>query len=182
MKRAGWRVAAVLAAGVALVSGLASNAGARPSGDQRAAATIKVGIIYSRTGGFAAYGAQYISGLRWGLNSATKGTNKVGNNTIELTLIDDAGDPAKAVSAAKDLIGQGYKILAGSISSGVAVQMAPLAGQNNILFISGPAKADAVTGMNKNTFRSGVQTYQDVKAASSYLGYGVGKKVAVFAQ
>jgi branched-chain amino acid transport system substrate-binding protein len=182
MKRAGWRVAAVLAAGIALVSGLASNAGARPSGDQRATATIRVGIVYSRTGPLAAYGAQYVSGLRWGLSYATKGTNKVGNNTIELTLVDDAGDPAKAVSAAKDLIGKGYKILGGSISSGVAVQMAPLAGQNNILFISGPAKADAVTGSNKNTFRSGVQTYQDVKAASSYLGYGVGKKVAVFAQ
>ena len=39
-----------------------------------------------------------------------------------------------------------------------------------------------MTGANKNTFRSGVQTYQDVKAAASYLGYGVGKKVAVFAQ
>ena len=39
-----------------------------------------------------------------------------------------------------------------------------------------------MTGMNKNTFRSGVQTYQDVKAASAHLGCGVGKKVAVFAQ
>ena len=118
MKRAGWRVAAVLAVAVALVSALASTAGARSSGEQRAAATIKIGIVYSRTGALAAYGAQYVSGLRWGLNYATKGTNKVGNNTIELTLVDDAGDPAKAVSAAKDLIGQGYKILAGSISSG----------------------------------------------------------------
>lgn len=182
MKRAGWRVAAVLAAGVALVSGLASNAGARSNGEQRATATIKIGIVYSRTGALAAYGAQYISGLRWGLNYATKGTNKVGNNTIELTLVDDAGDPAKAVSAAKDLIGQGYKVLAGSTSSGVAVQMAPLAQQNNVLFVSGPAATDAVTGINKNTFRSGRQTYQDVKAASSYLGYGAGKKVVVFAQ
>lgn len=182
MKRGGWQAAAALTAAVAMVAAFATSAGARPGGEQRASATIKVGIVYSRTGALAAYGAQYVSGLRWGLNYATKGTNKVGNNTIELTLVDDAGDPAKAVSAAKGLIGDGYKILAGSISSGVAVQMAPLAGQNNILFISGPAKADAVTGMNKNTFRSGVQTYQDVKAAASYLGYGVGKKVAVFAQ
>ena len=30
------------------------------------------------------------------------------------TLVDDAGDPGKAVSGAKDLIGKGYKILAGS--------------------------------------------------------------------
>jgi branched-chain amino acid transport system substrate-binding protein len=182
MKRARGGLLAALVATVTAVSALATDAGARSGQQQASTATIKIGIVYSRTGPLAAYGAQYASGLRWGLNYATKGTNKVGNNTIELTLVDDAGDPAKAVSAAKDLIGQGYKILGGSISSGVAVQMAPLAGQNNILFISGPAKADAVTGMNKNTFRSGAQTYQDVKAASSYLGYGVGKKVAVFAQ
>jgi hypothetical protein len=37
------------------------------------------------------------------------------------------------------LIGKGYKILAGSVSSGVALQMAPLAEQNKVLFISGPA-------------------------------------------
>lgn len=182
MKRAGWRVGVAFAVVIALASGLASTAGAGSSKQERAAATIKVGIVYSRTGPLAAYGAQYISGLRWGLDYATNGTNKVGGNTIELTLVDDAGDPAKAVSAGKDLIGQGYKILAGSTSSGVAVQMAPLAQQNNILFISGPAATDAVTGINKNTFRSGRQTYQDVKAAASYLGYGVGKKVVVFAQ
>ena len=84
MKRAGRRVATVLAVAVALVSALASTAGARSGGEQRAAATIKIGIVYSRTGALAAYGAQYASGLRWGLNYATKGTNKVGNNTIEL--------------------------------------------------------------------------------------------------
>jgi branched-chain amino acid transport system substrate-binding protein len=39
-----------------------------------------------------------------------------------------------------------------------------------------------VTGINKNTFRSGRQSYQDVLAASSYLGGGGGKNVTVFAQ
>jgi branched-chain amino acid transport system substrate-binding protein len=88
----------------------------------------------------------------------------------------------KAVAAGKDLIGKGYKILAGSVSSGVATQMAPLAEQNKVLFIAGPAATDAVTGMNKYTFRSGRQSYQDVLAASSFLGGGAGKNVTVFAQ
>ena len=143
---------------------------------------VKIGIIYSRTGALAAYGAEYIQGLRYGLSYATKGKLAVGGSKIELTLVDDAGDPAKAVSAAKDLIGKGYKILAGTTSSGVALQMAPLAPQNNILYISGPAATDALQGINKNTFRSGRQSYQDVLAASSYLGGGGGKNVVVFAQ
>ena len=179
MKR--WYKLGALVAGVATLAGAGATvktADAAPT----ATAPIKVGIVYSRTGLLASYGAQYIQGLRYGLAYATKGTNAVNGQKIELTLVDDAGDPVKAVSAAKDLIGKGYKILAGSTSSGVALQVAPLAEQNKILFISGPAASDAVTGINKYTFRSGRQSYQDVLAASSYLGGGGGKTVTVFAQ
>src|SRR5919106_5978488 len=147
-----------------------------------AAAPVKVGIIYSRTGLLSAYGAQYIQGLRLGLSYATNGTNRVGGRQIEITAVDDAGDPAKAVSAAKDLIGQGYKIIGGSTSSGVALQIAPLAEQNKVLNISGPAATDAITGANRYTFRSGRQSIQDVLAVKEILGKGVGKKITVFAQ
>jgi branched-chain amino acid transport system substrate-binding protein len=148
---------------------------------QKSAASYNVGIVYSRTGLLSAYGAEYIQGLKYGIQYATKGTNKVNGTTINLTLQDDKTDPATAVNAAKDLIGQGYKIIAGSTSSGVALQVAPLAAQNKVLFISGPAASDAITGVNKYTFRSGRQTLQDIAAASSYLT-GSGKKVVVFDQ
>ena len=36
--------------------------------------------------------------------------------------------------------------------------------------------------MNRYTFRSGRQTYQDVLAASSYIGKSAGRKILVFAQ
>jgi branched-chain amino acid transport system substrate-binding protein len=147
----------------------------------KASASYNVGIVYSRTGLLAAYGAEYVEGLKLGLSYATKGTNKVNGKTINLTLVDDKTDPATAVNAAKDLIGQGYKILAGSVSSGVALQVAPLAAQNHVLFISGPAASDAITGIKKYTFRSGRQTLQDVNTVNSFLK-GSGKKVVVFDQ
>ena len=165
---------------VAVVAGVGATAQA--AGTSRKADPVKVGIIYSRTGALAAYGAEYIQGLRYGLQYATKGTNKVNGQEIELTLVDDAGDPVKAVSAAKDLIGKGYKIIGGTTSSAVAVQLAPLAAQNQVLYLSGPAATDAIQGVNKYTFRSGRQSYQDVLAAGSYLGGGGGKQVTVFAQ
>lgn len=146
------------------------------------AAPVKVGLVYSQSGPLASYGKQYIEGFKAGLDFATKGTGKVGNRKVELTEVDDAGDPAKAVSAAKDLIGKGTKIIAGSTSSGVALQVAPIAAQNKVLFISGPAATDAVTGANKYTFRSGRQSYQDVVTAKSFIGDAAGKKVVVFAQ
>jgi branched-chain amino acid transport system substrate-binding protein len=179
-----WLRATLVAACAVVVAGVAASGGYGRS-DAAATAekhTIKVGIVYSRTGLLSAYGAEYVQGLRLGLEYVTKGTGRVNGHKIEVTLVDDAGDPAKAVSAAKDLIGRGYKILGGSVSSGVALQMAPLAEQNKVLFISGPAATDLITGANRYTFRSGRQSYQDVLAAKEILGRGVGRKIVVFAQ
>jgi branched-chain amino acid transport system substrate-binding protein len=142
----------------------------------------KVGLVYSKSGPLATYGEQYRQGLTAGIDYATKGSGAVAGHTIEITEADDAGDPAKAVSAATDLIGKGNTIIAGSTSSGVALQVAPLAKDNKILFISGPAAADAITGANKYTFRSGRQTYQDVATAGSMIGDVTGKKITVLAQ
>src|SRR3954447_16409737 len=176
-----WLVAGVV---TVIVTGAASTAVATTERDARATKDpVKVGVVYSRTGALNRFGAEYISGFKWGLRYATKGTNTVNGHKLDITYVDDATDPAKAVAAGKDLIGQGYKILAGSTSSGVALQMAPLAAQNNVLFISGPAATDAVTGLNRNTFRSGRQSYQDVLDAASFLPpKSVGKKVVVFAE
>jgi branched-chain amino acid transport system substrate-binding protein len=168
---------------LAAVGGAVTPSEARTDGPASAANhTVKVGIVYSRTGLLSAYGAQYIQGLRLGLEYATNGTNRVAGHKIEITAVDDGGDPAKAVSAAKDLIGQGYKIIGGSVSSGVALQVAPLAEQNKVLYISGPAATDAITGANRYTFRSGRQTIQDTLTIKEILGKGVGKKIVVFAQ
>jgi branched-chain amino acid transport system substrate-binding protein len=167
----------VAAALFVLLAGTASVA----AKSTRTTASYNVGIVYSRTGLLAAYGAEYIEGLKMGLRYATKGTNKVNGKTINLTLVDDKTDPATAVNAAKDLIGRGYQILAGSVSSGVALQVAPLAAQNHVLFVSGPAASDAITGVNKYTFRSGRQSTQDVETVASFLK-GSGKRVVVLDQ
>ncbi|MEU7996989.1 substrate-binding domain-containing protein [Micromonospora sp. NPDC049060] len=175
-----------LSAATMMAAALAATACGSPqdtaSGGGDSAAPVKVGLVYSQSGALASYGKQYIEGFKAGLDFATKGTNKVGDRAVEVTGVDDAGDPAKAVSAAKDLIGKGNKIIAGSTASGVALQVAPIAAQNKVLFISGPAATDAVTGANKYTFRSGRQSYQDVVTAKSFIGDPAGKKVVVFAQ
>jgi branched-chain amino acid transport system substrate-binding protein len=148
---------------------------------EKSTASYNVGVVYSRTGLLSAYGAEFIQGVKLGLKYATNGTNKVNGKDINLTLVDDKTDAATAVNAAKDLIGQGYKIIGGSTSSGVALQVAPLAAQNKVLFISGPAASDAVTAVNKYTFRAGRQTLQDVNTVNSFLK-GAGKKVVVLDQ
>ncbi|MFR9797395.1 substrate-binding domain-containing protein [Streptomyces sp. MS06] len=177
------QLAAVVACGLLAVgcskAGTAGTASDGSGGD----APVKVGLVYSKTGPLAAYGKQYIEGFRAGLDYATKGTGKVDGHRVELSVQDDAGDPAKAVSEAKDLIGKGCTILAGSTSSGVALQVAPVAAQNKVLFISGPAAADKITGLNRYTFRSGRQSYQDIRTAAAFIGRDAnGSKVTVLAQ
>ncbi len=174
---------AVAAAGVLALSACGSpgSAGSGGSGGGDGA-PVQVGLVYSKSGPLATYGAQYLQGFEAGLDYATDGTGEVDGRPIEVIERDDAGDPAKAVAEATDLIGQGVQILAGSTASGVATQVAPLAEQNDVLFISGPAATDAITGLNGNTFRSGRQTYQDILTAQSFIGDPQGKTVLVVAQ
>lgn len=145
-------------------------------------AEIRAGVITSETGPLAGYGEQYLEAFKAGLDYATDGTSEVDGTKIVVEYRDDAGDPDTAVTAAKELIGDGVNILLGSASSGVALAVAEQAAQNKVLFISGPAAADGITGINDYTFRSGRQSAQDVATAGTFLDDLDGKKIVVFAQ
>jgi branched-chain amino acid transport system substrate-binding protein len=175
-------VAAAAVTGLALAAcaptGASSTGG---SGDDESAAPIDVGIVYSESGPLAAYGAAYKQGFEAGIDYATDGTGEVAGHELNVTFHDDAGDPEKAVSQAKDLIGKGYQILGGTVVSGVALPLAEQAEQNKVLYVSGPAAVDTLTGINRYTFRSGRQSLQDVAAAGTFVDPD-GAKVVVFAQ
>jgi branched-chain amino acid transport system substrate-binding protein len=175
----------LLVAAVSLL-GVVATAAATASTDSRGAASassVKVGFIFSRTGLLAGFGQEEVEGFQYGLQYLKSQHNTCGGHKLDVTYVDDQTVPTNAVNAAKDLIGQGYKIIAGSTSSGAAGAVAPIADQNNVLFISGPAAADAITGMNRHTFRAGRQSYQDVQTAANILPpKTVGKKVFVFAE
>ncbi|MFI7492015.1 substrate-binding domain-containing protein [Micromonospora echinaurantiaca] len=167
------------AAAAALLAGACSSPTTATS---RESGPVKVGLIVTTSGPLAAYGQQWLAGFHAGLSYATGDTGAVDGHEIEVTEVDDAADPAKAVSAAKDLIGKGTRIIGGAVASGVAVQVAPIAAQNKVLNISGSAATDAVTGVNRYTFRSGRQTMQDIAATRAMIGDTTGKTVLVFAQ
>ncbi|WP_236967195.1 substrate-binding domain-containing protein [Microbacterium aurantiacum] len=173
-----------LVATAALALAACAPTTAPPGGEagEEGPASISVGVITSETGPLAGYGEQYLEGFRAGLDYATDGTNEVDGIALDVVYRDDAGDPDTAVTIAKELIGEGVNILAGSASSGVALALAEQAAQNQVLFLSGPAAADAVTGINEYTFRTGRQSAQDVATAGGFLDDIEGKKVTVFAQ
>lgn len=173
----------VVATAALTLAACAPQAGPTPTGSEDAGpAEVTVGIITSETGPLAGYGKQYLDGFKAGLDYATDGTGEVDGTKLVIDYRDDAGDPDTAVGTAKELIGAGVNILAGSASSGVATAVAEQAGQNKVLFISGPAAADIVTGINDYTFRSGRQSAQDVATSGTFLGDLKGKRITVLAQ
>jgi branched-chain amino acid transport system substrate-binding protein len=174
-----WTRGALFLGAIALIAAaLAGTAAARV--DAGKATAVNVAFIYPKTGGLAAFGQEEFDGFQAGLDY-TKG--KCGSYTINPTYIDDATTPQTAVDAFKAQVGSGVKIVAGTGSSGIALLLGPLAAQNNVLYISGAAAADAITGLNRNTFRAGRQTLQDVlDAAGIFPPKSQGKKIEVFAE
>ncbi len=172
----------IAAAAIALVGCAPTTAAGGGSDADAEGSPVAVGMITSQTGPLAAYAEAYTAGFEAGLDYATDGTGEVDGRPLDITWEDDQGNLDTAVAKAKDLIGQGTQILAGTVVSGIATTLAEQAAQNKVLYISGPAAADAITGVNDYTFRSGRQTYQDVATAGTFIGDPAGKKVVVFAQ
>ena len=150
-------------------------------GEEAAGDPVHVGLITSTTGPLAAYGETFIEGFNAGLDYATDGTGEVDGMEIIVDIHDDGGDTDRAITQARDVIGQGYSILTGTAVSGVALALAEQAEQNQVLYIPGPAAADQITGINDYTFRSGRQSLQDVATAGSFIDVD-GAHVLVFAQ
>jgi len=173
-------IPAIVATAGIVLAGCAPSTTPGASGED--AAPVNIAMVYSQSGPLAAYGEAYINGFEAGLDYATDGTGEVDGRELNIERADDAGDADKAVSLVKDYIGQGFKIIAGTASSGIAGAVAEQAVQNKVLYISGPAAADSITGINEYTFRSGRQTQQDVATAGTFVGDPSGKNVVVFAQ
>ena len=167
----------VLALALALVVPVGMSAPAQSAG-----ADIKIGVITSTSGPLKSYGDAYTDGLEWGLNYYTNGSMKIAGSKLVLTKKDDASDPAAATAFFKEMVGNGTKVIVGTASSGVALTLGPLAQQNKVLYISGPAKNDAVTSTtNKYVFRSGNTSLQDFAPLSNIKPIS-GKKVVLFVE
>ncbi len=148
----------------------------------QAAGEIKIGVITSTSGGLATFGTAYNEGLEWGLRYYTGGKMTVNGRKLVVTTKDDGGDPASATASFKEMVGNGTKIIAGTASSAVALTLAPLAQQNKVLYISGPAKNDLVTSAaNKYVFRSGNSSTQDLAPLAGIKPIS-GRKVVLFVE
>ncbi len=169
-------LALVLAVGVAVL--------AAPVNVTAQGKPLKIGIITDQSGGLKEYGLEYTQGFALGLKYATKGTMTAGGRPLSTVIRDDASKPDTGASQASDLVEkEGVEILAGSASSGVALQLQKSASDYNMILMAGPAASAAITSTNftPNTFRVCRNGAQDFIALASVLKSSGVKKIVVLA-
>ncbi|MHB9143748.1 MAG: substrate-binding domain-containing protein [Symbiobacteriia bacterium] len=167
----------VLVAGLVLSAGCNKPAG--ESGPAKAAEPIKIGVVTSVTGPLAGYGDQEIKGLKLGIAYATNGTNKVLGRDIQLIIEDDTGSPDVGKQKAIKLLDQDkVQILQGTAATPVALAVADLAKQYQVIFMADPAAGDQLTTTNFNPyiFRTGSNVSQDALTGGKAAIESMGKK------
>ena len=134
---------------------------------------LKIALIYGKTGALEAYAKQTETGLRMGLEYATKGTMMLDGRKIVVITKDDQGKP----DLSKAALAEAYQddkadIAIGTTSSAAALADLPVAEENKKILIVEPAVADQITGekWNRYIFRTGRNSTQD--ATSNALAIG----------
>lgn len=134
---------------------------------------LKIALIHGKTGPLEAYAKQTETGLRMGLEYATKGTMTVDGRKIVLITKDDQGKPDLAKAALAEAYQDDKADLAiGTTASGAALAMLPIAEENKKVLIVEPAVADAITGekWNRYIFRTGRNSSQDAISNAVAIG------------
>lgn len=134
---------------------------------------LKIALIYGKTGPLEAYAKQTETGLRMGLEYATKGTMTVDGRKIVVITKDDQSKPDLSKAAlAEAYQDDGADIAIGTTSSAAALADLPVAEENKKILIVEPAVADQITGekWNRYIFRTGRNSSQDAIANAVAIG------------
>ena len=150
----------------------------------QAADDLKIALIYGKTGPLEAYAKQTETGLRMGLEYATKGIMMLDGRKIVLITKDDQSKP----DLSKAALAEAYQddkvdIAIATTSSAAALADLPVAEENKKILIVEPAVADQITGekWNRYIFRTGRNSSQDAISNAVAIGKQ-GVTVATLAQ
>ena len=115
--------------------------------------TVYIGVFEPATGDSGAGGKQEMLGMQYA-NSETP-TVDIGGATynVQLVYADNGSDPAKAPTAAAELVGQGVSLVLGSYGSGVSIAAGPIFGDAGLAAIGVTCTNPQVTAGNDYYFR-----------------------------
>jgi len=145
-----------------------------------AKADIKIGVAGPMTGPNAAYGQQYLAGVRAAADRINGSGGVLGEKLVVITG-DDVSDPKQGVSVANNFVADGVKFVVGHFNSGVTIPASEVYQENDVLFVTPTATNPKVTDRGLwNAFRAcGRDDQQGSVLARFVLDRFKGKKVAI---
>ncbi len=115
---------------------------------------IKIGSIGPLSGPYAVYGGDCKNGIELAVNEINE-AGGINGQKFELIAEDDEGAAEKSVSAYKKLVTKdGTKFIIGSLTSGCAIAISPLAQAQKVLQIAPAATAPKLTEAGNFIFRA----------------------------
>ena len=141
-----------------------------------AAGTVKIGMSGPLTGGASAYGLA----VKAGMEVAVEEINAKGGLQIEFNAQDDEADGEKAVSAYNVLKDWGMQVMAGQVTTGSALAVAPESTADNMFNLTPSASAESLALSGANIFQMCfTDPNQGASAAELVFTKALGTKVGV---
>lgn len=163
----------------AMFTGCSSSKSATETTAAAAAATagtVKIGMSGPLTGGASAYGLA----VKAGMEVAVEEINAKGGLQIEFNAQDDEADGEKAVSAYNVLKDWGMQVMAGQVTTGSALAVAPESTADNMFNLTPSASAESLALSGANIFQMCFTDPNQGSASAQYIAdKGLATKVAV---
>ena len=163
----------------AMFTGCSSSKSATETPAAAAAATagtVKIGMSGPLTGGASAYGLA----VKAGMEVAVEEINAKGGLQIEFNAQDDEADGEKAVSAYNVLKDWGMQVMAGQVTTGSALAVAPESTADNMFNLTPSASAESLALSGANIFQMCfTDPNQGASAAELVSTKALGTKVGV---
>ena len=175
------KVLAMLMAALMVAAMFTGCSSSKPATETTAAAaaaagTVKIGMSGPLTGGDSAYGLA----VKAGMEVAVEEINAKGGLQIEFNAQDDEADGEKAVSAYNVLKDWGMQVMAGQVTTGSALAVAPESTADNMFNLTPSASAESLALSGANIFQMCfTDPNQGASAAELVSTKALGTKVGV---
>lgn len=175
------KVLAMLMAALMVAAMFTGCSSSKPATETTAAAaatagTVKIGMSGPLTGGASAYGLA----VKAGMEVAVEEINAKGGLQIEFNAQDDVADGEKAVSAYNVLKDWGMQVMAGQVTTGSALAVAPESTADNMFNLTPSASAESLALSGANIFQMCfTDPNQGASAAELVSTKALGTKVGV---
>ncbi len=175
------KVLAMLMAALMVAAMFTGCSSSKPATETTAAAaatagTVKIGMSGPLTGGASAYGLA----VKAGMEVAGEEINAKGGLQIEFNAQDDEADGEKAVSAYNVLKDWGMQVMAGQVTTGSALAVAPESTADNMFNLTPSASAESLALSGANIFQMCfTDPNQGASAAELVSTKALGTKVGV---